>query len=240
MSAPERPDLPRTERRHRAARRRARRIAIGAGIAVLLVAAGAGAVVLRGGGDGDDDERAVRTTQASTTSSSTTTTAAPVEAESVPADPVACLHGTYRLASQTYSGPVATAFGPTQLEGGEEGRTIELRPDGTFSFNDTGAASTRFTLLDTNITGSATLAIQSGGTYTATPETVTVDVTSLTGTLTAVTDDGQTLDIPLPADGAGVEETFGFTPDAPYTCDRDTVTVTFTVLTLVLERQPQS
>jgi hypothetical protein len=236
-------DHPSTQRsdRRRAAQRRTRRIVLAAAAAVLLVAAGAGAVVLRDDGDdGDGSERTVGTTSATTTSSTTTTTTtAPVAVETAPLDPTVCLHGTYRLASQEYSGPVSTAFGRAELEGGEAGRTIELLPDGTFRFSDTGEAPTRFTLLDNAppITGEATLIADSSGTYTATAETVTVDVTSLSGTLTAITDSGQEFPLPLPPDGAGVEETFGFTPNAAYTCDGDTVTVSFEVLNLVLERR---
>ncbi|MGH9048308.1 MAG: hypothetical protein ACRDY4_01100 [Acidimicrobiia bacterium] len=237
MSVREPPSGPRSERR-RTAQRRTRRIVLGGAAAVVVVAAGAGAVVLRD--DGDGSERTVPTTRVmTTTSTTTTTTTAPVAAQSAPADPATCLHGTYRLASQEYSGPIATAFGRTQLEGGQAGRTIELRPDGTFRFSDTGEAPTRFTLLDNNppITGEATLIADSTGSYTATADTVTVDVTSLSGTLNAITDDGQEFPIPLPPDGTGVEETFGFTPNASYTCDGETVTVSFEVLTIVLERQ---
>jgi hypothetical protein len=240
MSAPEPPSVHRADRR-RAAQRRTRRLVFAAvAAAVLLVAAGAGAVVLRGDDD-DGSERTVATTRATTTTSTTTTTttAAPVAAETAPPDPTACLHGTYGLASQEYSGPVNTAFGRAQLEGGQAGRTIELLPDGTFRFSDTGEASTRFTLLDNAppVTGDATLIAESSGTYTATADTVTVDVTSLSGTLTAITDGGQEFPLPLPPDGAGVEATFGFTPNAAYTCNGDTVTVSFEVLTLVLERR---
>jgi hypothetical protein len=71
----------------------------------------------------------------------------------------------------------------------------------------------------------------------ATATTVTADVTSLTGTLTATTSDGQIINIPLPPDAAGVEQTFGFTPDAGYTCEGDKVTIRFQVLTLTLDRQ---
>ncbi|MGI8796668.1 MAG: hypothetical protein ACR2IR_08860 [Acidimicrobiia bacterium] len=110
-----------------------------------------------------------------------------------------------------YSGPVETVYGPAMLEGGENGRTLEINPGGTFAFHDTGAEDTRFSL--------------------------TADVTSLSGTLTATTSDGQVLDIPLPPDAAGVEETFGFTPDAGYTCEGDEVTIRFQVLTLTLDRQ---
>jgi hypothetical protein len=241
MSTPASP-LPRSTRRRRAARRRALRTAIAVGAAAVVGGGVAGALLLRD--DGDDGreggQRAATTTSLSTTSSAPTTTAAAVT-EPVPDDPVACLAGRYQLASQDFAGPVTTQFGPTQLEGGEAGRSIELLPDGTFRFADTGEEATRFTLLDTNLTGSATLTLEATGTYVATSETITIDVTGLTGTIVAVTDDGQTLDLPLPPDGGPtIEATFGFSPEAPYTCERDRVTVSFEVLTLVLDRQRQN
>jgi len=210
---------------------------------VLLVGAGAGALVLRDDGDSEPaaDRRrpaATTTTEAAvTTAAAATSTTAPPA--TTPADPTACLVGSYRLASQEYSGPVETLYGPAMLEGGEAGRTIELRPDGTFTFSDTGEELTNFSLTAANppITGTAELMADASGTYTATATTVTVDVTMLTGTLTATTSDGQMIDIPLPPDATGVEQTFGFTPDATYTCDDNGVTVQFQVLTLVLERQ---
>lgn len=241
MSDPEPPTASRAERRH-TSRRRARRLGIGAAIGVLLLGAGAGAVVLRdGGGSSDDGGGGQRRGRAAPTTTTTSPPEDTVAAETAPADPLACLHGTYGIEVQDYRGPIQTRFGSAQLEGGHEGRTIELRPDSTFQFSDTGEAETRFSLLDNDppITGTATLVVEAGGTYAANADTqtVTVDVTSLAGTLTAVTDDGQELDIPLPEDGTGVEETFGFTPDAAYSCDDDTLTVQFEVLTLVLERQ---
>ncbi|HUF83828.1 MAG TPA: hypothetical protein VMQ81_04460, partial [Acidimicrobiia bacterium] len=178
-----------------------------------------------------------RRSAATTTTEAAATTSAPPE--TAPPDPATCLGGSYRLANQEYSGPVETVYGPAMLEGGEAGRTIELRADGTFSFNDTGAEDTKFSLTAANppITGTAKLVADAGGAYTATATTVTVDVTTLSGTLTATTSDGQVIDVPLPPDAAGVEQTFGFTPDATYTCDGDGVTVQFQVLTLVLDRQ---
>ena len=125
------------------------------------------------------------------------------------------------------------------LEGGEAGRTIEINPDGTFAFHDTGAEDTKFSLVGTTppITGTAKLIADASGTYVADATTVTTDVTALTGTLTATTSDGQALNIPLPPDASGVEQTFGFTPNAGYTCEGDTVTIRFQVLTLTLDRK---
>jgi hypothetical protein len=217
-------------------------MAVGAaGAVVLLGAAGTGAMVLRDDGDSQpvaDAKRAdVTTTAAAAATTAAATTSAPPE--TVPPDPTACLPGSYRLARQEYRGPVETVYGPAMLEGGEAGRTIELRADGTFSFSDTGEELTNFSLTAATppITGTAKLVAEAGGTYVATATTVTVDVTTLSGTLTATTSDGQVIDIPLPPDAAGVEQTFGFTPDASYTCDDNGVTVQFQVLTLVLERQ---
>lgn len=205
---------------------------------MLLLGAGAGALVLRDDGDSEPaaDRRRPAATTTTTEAAVTTTTPPP---ETAPPDPTACLVGTYRLASQEYSGPVETVYGPAMLEGGKAGRTIELRPDGTFTFTDTGEELTNFSLTAANppITGTAELVADASGTYTATATTVTVDVTLLSGTLTATTSDGQVIDIPLPLDATGVEQTFGFTPDAAYTCDDSGLTVQFEVLTLVLERQ---
>jgi hypothetical protein len=206
---------------------------------VLLLGAGAGALVLRDDGypqPAADRRRPPATTTTEAAAAVTTTTAPP---ETTPPDPTACLAGSYRLASQEYSGPVETAFGAAMLEGGEAGRTIELRADGTFTFTDTGEELTNFSLTAANppITGTAQLVADASGTYAATATTVTVDVTMLSGTLTATTSDGQVIPIPLPPDGGTVEQTFGFTPDAAYTCDDNGVTVQFQVLALVLERQ---
>jgi len=201
---------------------------------VLLVAAGAGALVL--GGD-DDSEPTADRKRADTTTTVAAEASAP--SESAASNPAACLEGEYKVANMAYSGPVDTVYGPAMLEGGEDGRTIEINADGTFAFHDTGAEETKFSLTATNppITGTAKLVADAGGTYTATATTVTTDVTSLSGTLTATTSDGQVLNIPLPPDAAGVEQTFGFTPDAGYTCDGDKVTIQFQVLKLTLNRQ---
>lgn len=202
---------------------------------MLLVAAGAGALVL--GDDGDSEPAADRKRAATTTTTAAAETAAPPE--SAAANPAACLQGEYQVANMEYSGPVDTVYGPAMLEDGEDGRTIEINADGTFAFHDTGAEDTRFSLTSANppITGTAKLVADAGGTYTATATTVTTDVTSLSGTLTATTSDGQVLNIPLPPDASGVEQTFGFTPDASYTCEGDTVTIQFQVLELTLDRQ---
>jgi hypothetical protein len=202
---------------------------------VLLVAAGAGAVVLRD--DGDSEPTADRKRAATTTTAAAISTTAPPE--SAASNPAACLQGEYKVANMAYSGPVETVYGPAMLEGGEDGRTLEINPDGTFAFHDTGAEDTKFSLTSANppITGRAKLVADAGGTYTATATTVTADVTSLSGTLTATTSDGQVINIPLPPDAAGVEQTFGFTPDASYTCEGDKITIQFQVLTLTLDRQ---
>ncbi len=204
--------------------------------AVLLVGAAAGALVLRDDGDSEpirDRKRATTTT----TTTEEQATAAP--SGSAAANPAACLEGDYKLARQEYSGPIDTAYGPATLEGGEAGRTITLKADGTFTFKDTGEEDTKFSLVGANppISGTAKLVADAAGVYTATATTVTVDITSLSGTLTATTSDGQVLPIPLPPDATGVEQTFGFTPNASYTCEGDRVTVRFQVLTLVLERR---
>jgi len=202
---------------------------------VLLVAAGAGALVLRD--DGDSEPAANRKRADTTTTTAAAETTAPPE--SAASNPAACLRGEYKVANMAYSGPVETVYGPAMLEGGEDGRTLEINPDGTFAFHDTGAEDTKFSLTSANppITGMAKLVADAGGTYTATATTVTTDVTSLSGTLTATTSDGQVINIPLPPDAAGVEQTFGFTPDASYTCEGDEVTIQFQVLTLTLDRQ---
>ena len=202
---------------------------------MLLVAAGAGALVLRD--DGDSEPAANRKRADTTTTTAAAETTAPPE--SAASNPAACLQGEYKVANMAYSGPVETVYGPAMLEGGEDGRTLEINPDGTFAFHDTGAEDTKFSLTSANppITGMAKLVADAGGTYTATATTVTTDVTSLSGTLTATTSDGQVINIPLPPDAAGVEQTFGFTPDASYTCEGDEVTIQFQVLTLTLDRQ---
>jgi hypothetical protein len=205
---------------------------------MLLAGAGAGALVLR---DDDDPEPAADRTRTAAAETTTTVAAATttVPAETAPPNPAVCLEGNYQVARMQYSGPVETVYGPAMLEGGEDGRTIEINADGTFAFHDTGAEDTKFSLTTANppITGTAKLVADAGGTYTATATTVTTDVTSLSGTLTATTSDGQVLNIPLPPDAAGVEQTFGFTPDASYTCEGDTVTIQFQVLKLTLDRQ---
>lgn len=199
---------------------------------MLLVA---GALVLRD--DGDSEPAADRKRAATTTTAAAISTTAPPE--SAASNPAECLQGEYKVADMVYSGPVETVYGPAMLEGGEGGRTLEINPGGTFAFHDTGAEDTQFSLTSATppVTGMAKLVADAGGTYTATATTVTADVTSLSGTLTATTSDGQVLDIPLPPDAAGVEETFGFTPDAGYTCEGDEVTIRFQVLTLTLDRQ---
>lgn len=207
---------------------------------MVLAGAGAAAAVLLSGDDGGGESKpAANRKQAETTTTTTAATTTTVAPETTAPNPAACLVGKYQVASMTYSGPVETVYGPAMLEGGEDGRTIEVKADGTFTFNDTGAEDTKFSLTAGNppITGTAKLVATAGGTYTATAATVTTDVTSLSGTLTATTSDGQVINIPLPADAAGVEQTFGFTPDAAYTCEGDELTIRFQVLTLVLDRR---
>jgi hypothetical protein len=231
MTTPEPPVSSRHERRD-AIRRRNRRIAVIAGIVIVLLAAGgAAALVLGGDDDGDDDS-----TQTSNRSSTTTTAAPTTTPETASADPAACLRGTFRFISQVYSAPANTVYGPTNIEGGVSGRTIELRPDGTFHFEDTGRDRVNFELISTGTTGTAVLDATAEGTYTADATTGNFDVTQLAGTLTLTLADGQVIPVPLPADAAGVEETFGLTGGATYTCDADRVTVQFPTVTIELER----
>jgi hypothetical protein len=230
MTTPEPPVSSRHGRRE-AVRRRNRRIAIIAAVAIVVLAAGGAAALVLGGDDdgGDPDETSSRR-------STTTTAAATTTLETAAADPAACLRGTFRFLSQVYSAPANTAFGPTNIEGGVSGRTIELRPDGTFHFEDTGRDQVNFELISTGTTGTAVLKATAEGTYTADATTGTFDVTQLAGSLTLTLSDGQVMDVPLPPDAAGVEETFGLTGGATYTCDGDRVTVQFATVTLELER----
>jgi hypothetical protein len=233
VTTPEPPVSSRHERRD-AIRRRNRRVAILAVIVVVVLAGGAAAaLVLR-----DDDDNGAKSTS-NTNKRSTTTTAAPTSVpETASDDPAACLRGTFKFRSQVYTAPANTVYGPTNIEGGVSGRTIELRPDGTFHFEDTGRDKVNFELLSTDpvTTGTAVLKAQAEGAYTADATNGTFDVTQLSGTLTLTLASGEVVDVPLPADAAGVEETFGLTGGATYTCEGERITVQFATVTLVLER----
>jgi hypothetical protein len=154
------------------------------------------------------------------------------------ADPAACLRGTYRFTRMDYAGPVQTAFGPTTIVGGIGGRRIELRPDNTFHFTDSGAEQVQFSVQNQSGTtkGTAILKAQADGIYVPTADTSTFDITALSGTLALTFQDGSVVNIPLPPNGAGVKETFGLNGNASYTCDAKSVTVRFPTLTIGLER----
>ncbi len=230
MTTPEPPLSARAERRQ-TVRRRNRRIAIIAAVVVALGIAGGAAALVLGGDDGDDSEQASKRRSSTTTTSASTTVP-----ETAAADPAACLRGDFRFVSQVYSAPANTIYGPTNIEGGVGGRTIELRPDGTFHFEDTGEDLVNFELISTGTTGTAVLMATAEGTYTADATTGNFDVTQLAGTLTLTLSDGQVVPVPLPPDAAGVEETFGLTGGATYTCEGDRVTVQFATVTVVIER----
>jgi hypothetical protein len=230
MTTPEPPISSRHVRRD-AVRRRNRRIAIIAGVILVVLAAGGAAALVLGGDDGEDDSD-----QTSSRRTTTTTAAATTTPETAAADPAACLRGTFQFLSQVYSAPANTVYGPTNIEGGVSGRTIELRPDGTFHFADTGRDEVNFELISTGTTGTAVLKATAEGVYTADATSGNFDVTQLAGSLTLTLSDGQVIDVPLPPDASGVEETFGLTGGATYTCQDDRVTVQFPTVTIELER----
>jgi hypothetical protein len=190
------------------------------------------AVVLLAACSGDSDSKKTKskqTTPASTQASTSTTTAN---------DPAACLRGTFRFTQMDYDGPVQTAYGPTTIVGGIGGRRIELKPDNTFRFTDTGEDPVQFSVPvgGGTTSGTAILKAEADGTYAPTATTSSFNITALRGTLTLRFPNGSNVDIPLPPDGAGVKETFGLNGDANYTCDGRTVTARFPTLTIGLER----
>ena len=173
---------------------------------------------------------------------STTSTVAPSSAAATTAanDPAACIRGTFRFTRMDYDGPVQTQFGPTVITGGIGGRRIELKPDNTFHFTDDGSDNVQFSLLGQNgappTNGTAVLKAQSDGTFVPTGQTANFNITALSGTLVLTLQNGQVINIPLPADGAGVKETFGLNGDAMYACQGQTATFRFPALTIVVER----
>jgi len=187
-----------------------------------------------GGGDGGGGTNS--TIGDPTTDSTTDETTASVA--TIPDDPAACVRGTFAFVSQEYAGPVNSSYGPITIDGGEGGRQIELRTDGTFTFTDDGSEAIGFTIENPNgpVAGTAELIATADGVYEATADTINIDVTALSGTLNATLETGQQLPVALPPDGAGVEETFGITGGATFTCDGDRVTAVFPTVTVVLER----
>jgi hypothetical protein len=198
---------------------------------LLIALLAAGVILVACSNDSDSKTKAKPKSSAA---AATTTSAPPTTAP----DPAACLRGTYRFTRMDYDGPVQTAYGPTTIAGGIAGRRIELKPDNTFHFTDDGREQVQFALHQPagDVTGTAVLKAQADGTYVPTANTSTFDITALQGTLTLTFYNGSTANIPLPPNGAGVEETFGLTGQATYTCDQNTVTVRFPALTIALER----
>jgi len=194
VTTPEPPAGSRTARRETNRHRNRRLAIIAAVVVVVLAAGGAAALVLRD--DGDNPESPSKGTKSTTTT--TTAAAATSVPETAAADPAACLRGSFQFVSQVYSAPVNTVYGPTNIEGGVGGRTIELRPDGTFHFEDTGRDKVDFELLSTAppTTGTAVLKATAEGAYTADAASGTFDVTQLAGTLTLTLADGQVIDVP--------------------------------------------
>jgi hypothetical protein len=190
------------------------------------------AVVLLAACSGDSDSKKTKSKQATTasTQASTSTTTAN--------DPAACLRGTFRFTQMDYDGPVQTAYGPTTIVGGIGGRRIELKPDNTFRFTDTGEDPVQFSVPvgGGTTSGTAVLKAEADGTYVPTATTSSFNITALRGSLTLRFPNGSNVDIPLPPDGAGVKETFGLNGDAQYTCDGPRVTARFAALTIGLER----
>jgi hypothetical protein len=173
------------------------------------------AVALLAACSGDSDSKKTKSKQATTasTQASTSTTAAN--------DPAACLRGMFRFTRMDYDGPVLTAYGPTTIVGGIGGRRIELLSV------PVGGGTT---------SGTAVLKEEADGTYAPTATNSSFNITALRGSLMLRFPNGQTIDIPLPPDGAGVKETFGLNGDANYTCAGRAVTARFPTLTIGLER----
>jgi hypothetical protein len=180
--------------------------------------------------DSDSKKAKPRQTTTASAEASTSTTAA--------RDPAECLRGTFRFTRMDYDGPVMTAYGPTTIVGGIGGRRIELKPDNTFHFSDTGEDPVQFSVPvgGGTTSGTAILKADADGTYAPTATTSSFNITALRGSLTLRFPNGSTVDIPLPPDGAGVKETFGLNGDANYTCDGPTVTARFAAVTIGLER----
>jgi hypothetical protein len=179
-----------------------------------------------------------------TTSRSTSSTAATTRGAAGGApwgnDPAACIRGTFRFTRMDYDGPVQTQFGPTTIAGGIGGRRIELKPNNTFHFTDDGSDKVQFSLLGQPGTqptnGTAVLKARSDGTFVPSAQTANFNITALSGTLVLTLQNGQTINIPLPPDGAGVKQTFGLNGDATYACQGKTATFRFPALTIALER----
>jgi hypothetical protein len=180
----------------------------------------------------DSDSEKAKPTQTATASTEASTSA------TAGRDPAECLRGTFRFTQMDYDGPVQTAYGPTTIVGGIGGRRIELKPDNTFRFTDTGEDPVQFSVPvgGGTTSGTAILKAEADGTYAPTATTSTFNITALRGSLTLRFPNGSTVDIPLPPDGAGVKETFGLNGDANYTCDGPRVTARFPTLTIGLER----
>lgn len=185
-----------------------------------------------------DDSGSKQTKSTATTA----TTAAPSSGPTTTAakDPAACIRGTFRFTRMDYDGPVQTQFGPTTITGGIGGRRIELKPDNMFHFSDDGSDKVQFSLLGQSgrppTNGTAVLKAQSDGTFVPTAQTANFNITALSGTLVLTLQNGQTINIPLPPDGAGVKETFGLNGDATYTCQGNGATFRFPTLTIAVER----
>jgi hypothetical protein len=200
---------------------------------IAFVAAILAAVVLVAACSCDSDSK--RTTRSRQTTTASTEASTSTSAAN---DPAACLRGTFRFTQMDYDGPVQTAYGPTTIVGGIGGRRIELRPDNTFLFTDTGEDPVQFSVPvgGGTTSGTAVLKVEADGTYVPTASTSSFNITALRGSLTLRFPNGSNVDIPLPPDGAGVKETFGLNGDAQYSCDGPRVTARFAALTIGLER----
>jgi hypothetical protein len=158
---------------------------------LLITLLVAGVVLVACSNDSDS-----KTTKSKPKSAAATTSPAPT----TPADPAACLRGTFRFTRMDYDGPVQTAFAPTTIVGGIAGRRIELKPDNTFHFTDHGREQVQFSLQRQggSVPGTAVLKAQADGIYVPTATTSTFDITALQGSLTLTFYDGSTTNIALP------------------------------------------
>lgn len=139
-----------------------------------------------------------------------------------------CHEGTWELSGQQISDAITSVFGDLTVTPDNDGMTLELRADGTFSFSgqQTLAVSgtTPFGSVDGVVDADATVA----GTFTAAPDSLTFSLGSITGTGSFDgTVNGAAFSGSLSHAQSGLDDVYGLSGTAAMTCSPALLTLDF-------------
>ncbi len=131
-----------------------------------------------------------------------------------------CYEGTWELSGSQIADAVGSLFGDLTITPDDDGMTLELNSDGTFSFSGSQTLGVSGSTPWGTVNGTVDATVDVGGNYASnSPSTLSFTLGSLSGTGSFNgTLGGTPYSATLSLDQFGLDELYGLTGTADYTC----------------------